>query len=92
MQKNSTTFRSSRSSDYPQLSVAQKIYPHGVRGYNERCPVHANDGAPEMRERYTKDTKTKNVPFKLSLPGAALHSSLTEYTLQNNSDPHLLRM
>ena len=46
----------------------------------------------EMRERYTKDTKTKNVPFKLSLPGAALHSSLTEYTLQNNSDPHLLRM
>ena len=44
-----------------------------------------------MRERYTKDTKTKNVPFKLSLPGSALHS-LTEYTLQNNSDPHLLRM
>ena len=40
---------------------------------------------------YTNDTKTKNVPSKLSLPGSALHS-LTEYTLQNNSDPHLLRM
>ena len=44
-------FHTPRSSDYPQLSVAQKIYPHGVRGSNERCPVHANDGAPEMRER-----------------------------------------
>ena len=65
-------FQTSRSSNYPQLSVA-----HGVRGYNERCPAHANDGAPEMRERYTNDTKKKNVPFKFSLSGSALHS-LTE--------------
>ena len=79
-------FHAPRSSNYPQLSLA-----HGVRDIMRGVQFMQMMGAPEMRERYTNDTKTNNVPFKLSLPGSALHS-LTEYTLQNNSDPHLLRM
>ena len=79
-------FQTSRSSNYPQLSVA-----HGVRDIMRGVQFMQMMGAPEMRERYTNDTKTKNVPFKFSLSGSALHS-LTEYTFQNKSDPHLLRL